>query len=49
MKEQLGHISPFVIFLGHLQRCFVRICTVKLDEEKSKYAGLAQKNCFGSA
>ncbi len=21
----------------------------KLDEEKSKYAGLAQENCFGSA
>jgi hypothetical protein len=25
------------------------ICTVKLDEEKSKYAGLGQENGFGSA
>ncbi len=25
------------------------ICTVKLDEEKAKHAGLAQENRFGSA
>jgi len=25
------------------------ICTVKLDEEKAKHAGLAQGNRFGSA
>jgi hypothetical protein len=25
------------------------ICTVKLDEEKSKHAGLAQESRFGSA
>jgi hypothetical protein len=25
------------------------ICTVKFDEEKSKFAGLGQENGFGSA
>jgi hypothetical protein len=40
-------------FKGHIRASPALLsiwsCTVQLDEEKSKYAGLAQENIFGSA
>jgi hypothetical protein len=42
-------ILQLTVFRASPAVLIMRSSTIQLDEEKSKYASLAQENCFGAA